>query len=264
MLPDTDPLCPLTSLHLVTGLVMNQILSLPDDSHVISEGLLSKALQRASSGELTTIDSNSEFSSYASPLLTFQSYRLKPYFRTQFNLSLSSSTYSHRINPDHVMCRFELLGRCFNSQCSAQHFSDIISSTDQIVADISSYQSTTSDNSTQDSSQNKLENFRGKVSDNELLQLAAHSTRERLLKEKSGSGSLSCSSLTQPASPATVNKITEETSAEEEAEVPPVLVISSDNSMPLESQYRYTLICHRTTLPQIRCCEYYYLSIMQH
>ena len=180
MLPDTDPLCPLTPLYLVTGLVMNQILSLPDDSSVISEGLLLKALERTVNVEPKPLALNSKkFTSYASPLLTFQSYRLKPYFRTQFSLPLSSATYSHRINPEQIVCRFELQGRCNDPQCPAQHFSDMIPSTDQLVADISSYQSNTSDGAP-DSSLDKLDNFRGKVSDDELLQLAAHSTRERL------------------------------------------------------------------------------------
>ena len=242
MLPDTDPLCPLTSLHLVTGLVINQILSPPppDDSCLISEVLLVKALEKTSTMEpKPAVDSNSEFASYSSPLLTFQSYRLKPYFRTQFNLSLSSATYSHRVDPEQTMCRFELLGRCFNSQCSAQHFSDIFSSTDQILEDISSYQSTTIDSS-QDPSQDKLKNFRGKVSEDELLQLTAHSTRERLLKT-SRSSSLSCSSLTQPPTHRTRNEEEEENSAE--GEVPPVLVVSSDSStLPLNSEYRYIII----------------------
>lgn len=74
---------------------------------------------------------------YTSPLLSFHSYRLSPHF-LKF-ASLTSLTYSNKIDPFKMMCRFELLGCCNDSDCPAQHFKDIKLSKEEVAKDLVSY-----------------------------------------------------------------------------------------------------------------------------
>eukprot|EP00731_Ephydatia_muelleri_P018479 Em0011g519a len=74
---------------------------------------------------------------YVSPLLAFRSYRLSPHF-TKF-ASLSSLTYSNKIDPSKMMCRFELLGSCNDPGCPAQHFKDIKLLKEEMARDLVSY-----------------------------------------------------------------------------------------------------------------------------
>lgn len=60
---------------------------------------------------------------YTSPLHIFRSYRLSPFFHHVY--SLRSPTYSHKINPKNVFCRFELHGVCNDDKCLWQHTRDI-------------------------------------------------------------------------------------------------------------------------------------------
>ena len=79
----------------------------------------------------------SPFTGYVSPLLAFHSYRLSPHF-AKF-ASLTSLTYSNKIDPIKMMCRFELLGCCNDSSCPAQHFKDIKLSKEEMAKDLISY-----------------------------------------------------------------------------------------------------------------------------
>ena len=74
---------------------------------------------------------------YVSPLLAFHSYRLSPHF-TKF-ASLTSLTYSNKMDPSKMMCRFELLGCCNDPDCPAQHFKDINLSKEEMARDLVSY-----------------------------------------------------------------------------------------------------------------------------
>uniref|UniRef100_A0A8C4ND19 Putative zinc-finger domain-containing protein n=1 Tax=Eptatretus burgeri TaxID=7764 RepID=A0A8C4ND19_EPTBU len=77
--------------------------------------------------------------SYHSALLTFRSYRFSPYFRTKHCLHLSSSTYSHKINPMRPFCPFDLAGTCNDDTCSWQHMKECQLSRDELFVDILSY-----------------------------------------------------------------------------------------------------------------------------
>ncbi|KAJ8314539.1 hypothetical protein KUTeg_006689 [Tegillarca granosa] len=76
---------------------------------------------------------------YKSPLLRFKSYRFSPYFRTKENLTISSLTFSNKIDPHKIFCKFDLLGTCHDEDCKGQHQSDYKISEEEILQDIISY-----------------------------------------------------------------------------------------------------------------------------
>ncbi|XP_078000579.1 zinc finger C3H1 domain-containing protein-like [Glandiceps talaboti] len=82
------------------------------------------------------------FQKYQSTLLHFKGYRFSPYYRTKAKLSLTSSTYSNKIRPQRVICRFGLTGTCNDDHCPWQHSSDYLLSTDEVNTDIVSYSPT--------------------------------------------------------------------------------------------------------------------------
>ena len=49
--------------------------------------------------------------------MSFRSYRFSPYIRTQSKLSIMSKSISHKIDPDRVVCPFDLQGVCNDDQC---------------------------------------------------------------------------------------------------------------------------------------------------
>ena len=143
------------------------------------------------------------FKPYSSPLLLFQSYRLSPYFRTQAKLPLSSLTHSNKINPQKIMCKFELLGVCIDPKCPYQHFRDVNLSREELVQDIISYQPTLAgcteselsvvDESLpalQDAISEKvsgyarsfMQSYGRKVTDEELYALATHEVNQERIK----------------------------------------------------------------------------------
>ena len=140
---------------------------------------------------------------YSSPLLMFQSYRLSPYFRTQAKLPLSSLTHSNKINPQKIMCKFELLGVCNDPKCPYQHFRDVNLSREELVQDIISYQPTLagcteSELSVVDESLPELQDaisgkvsgyarsfmqsYGGKITDEELYALTTHKVNQERIK----------------------------------------------------------------------------------
>ncbi|KAL5010976.1 hypothetical protein ScPMuIL_013281 [Solemya velum] len=76
---------------------------------------------------------------YRSALLNFRSYRFSPYYRTKGNLTLSSRSFSHKINPKKIMCRFDLQGTCHDENCSGQHQDHYVLSEKELLQDIVSY-----------------------------------------------------------------------------------------------------------------------------
>ena len=230
-----NPLCPLTLLHLATGQVLDQLSCRECHQQFISESLLLQVMKTRPGETMSSkpVHSHSDFTPYSSPLLTYQSYRLNPFYRTQFGLPLSSPTYSHQIDPGRIMCRFDMQGRCNDPKCPAQHFKEILPSTKQLLEDLSSYQYGGREEGRADSDLDQLESFRGKVKNEELLQLAAHSTRKRLMKGKHSS-CINYGLLTQPAP---------DCKGEEKGggggERPPVLVDSDDGPvMPVDLRDR--------------------------
>ncbi|CAK9296720.1 unnamed protein product [Gordionus sp. m RMFG-2023] len=58
---------------------------------------------------------------YHTPLIRFKSFKLSPYFRTKAKMSLSSIAHTTSIDPNKIVCPFELRGTCKDETCSYQH-----------------------------------------------------------------------------------------------------------------------------------------------
>eukprot|EP00469_Lotharella_globosa_P016410 CAMPEP_0167828606 /NCGR_PEP_ID=MMETSP0112_2-20121227/11546_1 /TAXON_ID=91324 /ORGANISM="Lotharella globosa, Strain CCCM811" /LENGTH=2016 /DNA_ID=CAMNT_0007731905 /DNA_START=1 /DNA_END=6051 /DNA_ORIENTATION=+ len=69
------------------------------------------------------------------PLNCFRASRLRP----DFPYALDSQTFSHKINPFGILCRFDLHGRCNDEACTYQHIRDCILTPTELVADYASY-----------------------------------------------------------------------------------------------------------------------------
>lgn len=91
------------------------------------------------SSEVSLQHKGTPFCPYSSPLLMFQSYRLNPLYRTNEKLSLQSLTHSNKIDPNKIMCRYELGGVCKNASCAGQHFKDITFNKEELVQDLVCY-----------------------------------------------------------------------------------------------------------------------------
>ncbi|XP_071807170.1 zinc finger C3H1 domain-containing protein-like [Asterias amurensis] len=76
---------------------------------------------------------------YRSPLLRFRSYRLSPFFVKEAKLSRLSPSFSHKLDPMKVLCKFELNGTCNDDDCLWQHMKDYELSDHEIYADILAY-----------------------------------------------------------------------------------------------------------------------------
>ena len=74
-----------------------------------------------------------------SPLLLFRSYRLHPNYRDCHGLSLSSPTFSHRLDPKRKLCPFDLHGTCNDGGCSRQHTRDWTLRPAEILAQLAAY-----------------------------------------------------------------------------------------------------------------------------
>ena len=213
-----------SSICVVTPAVVN-VYHLLDDiqpsSHSVLSGTLSSHLPTLTVPEsivenlerqraVSTLSQDREVPSkeepykpYSSPLLMFQSYRLSPYFRTQAKLPLSSLTHSNKINPQKIMCKFELLGVCIDPKCPYQHFRDVNLSREELVQDIISYQPTLagcteSELSVVDESLPELQDaisgkvsgyarsfmqsYGGKITDEELYALTTHKVNQERIK----------------------------------------------------------------------------------
>ncbi|XP_067021110.1 zinc finger C3H1 domain-containing protein-like isoform X4 [Acropora muricata] len=79
---------------------------------------------------------------YTSQLLYFKSYRLSPYFRIEGGFSLTSLTFSNKLNPRWPLCNFDLQGKCNDEDCKFQHLMNCKFSEEQTVQDLASYIST--------------------------------------------------------------------------------------------------------------------------
>ncbi|KAF2015619.1 hypothetical protein BU24DRAFT_408818 [Aaosphaeria arxii CBS 175.79] len=66
------------------------------------------------------------FLPYDSPLKKFKSYRYHPQFAQNVEGGFLSMTYSHQIDPEKPLCRFESVGgACNDPDCPDQHFRDM-------------------------------------------------------------------------------------------------------------------------------------------
>ncbi|KAG1704457.1 Zinc finger C3H1 domain-containing protein [Nymphon striatum] len=75
---------------------------------------------------------------YESPLLHFKSYRFSPYFKAS-KRSYSKEAFSNKIDPNVMLCNFELTGICNDDECQWQHERDYKMSTSTVLNDLSSY-----------------------------------------------------------------------------------------------------------------------------
>lgn len=79
------------------------------------------------------------FGKYHSNLLHFKSYRLSPYFRLQGGFSLTSLTFSNKVDPTWPLCNFDLQGKCNDEDCKFQHFVKCKLSQEEILQDLAAY-----------------------------------------------------------------------------------------------------------------------------
>ena len=194
-----------------TGLTGNPLLN--PEPELVSESVVEPALNfptRVSTGDSVegSVLGPKRFRPYSSPLLALPAYRLNPSYRTHAKLSLSSLSHSHKIDPMMIWCKFEVFGKCGDPQCTRQHFRDVTLSKSELVDDIVSYSPALSSDNTKVSKTSKdtakasssktgakgrwygeslMETFSGKMSDEQLLVLAAHRVSEsRTAREDCG------------------------------------------------------------------------------
>ena len=143
-----------------------------------------------------------EYKEYTSPLLCFSSYRLNPAFRTGDKVCVNSLTFSNKLDPSKILCKFELTGVCSDPKCSAQHIRDAGMSKEELVQDLVSYAPTlagcTSEELTAEPvqgtegaagkvltySRGLLERYGEKLSDEELYKLVVHDANAERAKVK--------------------------------------------------------------------------------
>ena len=65
------------------------------------------------------------FTPYESPLKQFKSYRYHPAYLKEVSSGFRSLTYSHTIDSDIPICRYELGGVCNDDSCKNQHLRGI-------------------------------------------------------------------------------------------------------------------------------------------
>ena len=65
------------------------------------------------------------FTPYESPLKQFKSFRYHPQYLKEVFSGYRSLTYSHTINPEIPLCRYELDGVCNDDSCQSQHLRSI-------------------------------------------------------------------------------------------------------------------------------------------
>ena len=135
-----------------------------------SVSLLSQCLNKDDKPISFSSSSSSSSAHYESPLLLFKSYRLSPLYRTLFKRPLSSITHSNAINHSVIMCHHESQGKCNDKSCTAQHWSDIEMSHDDIVDDIIKYAPSNQVSTIREN----LSGFGDKLSSDQLLMMTAH------------------------------------------------------------------------------------------
>ena len=142
-----------------------------------------------------------DYQTYSSPLLCFSSYRLNPAFRNGDKVSLGSPTYSNKLDPNKIMCKFELTGVCNDPKCTAQHLRDLTMSKEDLVKDLISYAPTLAGCTNEEIltatepaeniaekvssySSQLLEKYGEKVSAEELYKIVVHDANTERLRNK--------------------------------------------------------------------------------
>jgi hypothetical protein len=68
-------------------------------------------------------------------LTSLHAFRFSPLFRG----AIRSLTYSHKIYPQGLLCRFDLQGVCNDDNCTWQHMKDVRMSEEELLADTASF-----------------------------------------------------------------------------------------------------------------------------
>lgn len=76
---------------------------------------------------------------YVSPLLQFRAYRLNPFFRTKAQRPLDSLTNSNKIDPNRLVCKYALHGKCNDKACYGQHPTKFKMTDHELLQDIVAY-----------------------------------------------------------------------------------------------------------------------------
>jgi len=74
----------------------------------------------------TASSASTNFKPYESLLKNFKGYRYHPDYPHEVEGGYRSLTYSHQIDPNKELCRYEVAsGVCNDSSCDYQHFRDM-------------------------------------------------------------------------------------------------------------------------------------------
>lgn len=65
--------------------------------------------------------------------------RLSPYFRIQGGYSITSLTFSNKLNPRWPLCNFDLQGKCNDEDCKFQHVITCKLSQEEMLQDLAAY-----------------------------------------------------------------------------------------------------------------------------
>ena len=93
-----------------------------------SEKYRSRSLMLADITQVQQLESNGRvghFTPYQSPLKQFKSFRYHPQYLKEVSSGFRSLTYSHTINPDSPLCRYDLDGVCNDDSCQSQHLRSV-------------------------------------------------------------------------------------------------------------------------------------------
>lgn len=84
-----------------------------------------------------TLIEHPPFVPYESPLRKFKSYRYHPEYSKDVSGGFRSMTYSHQIDPEKPICRFEAAGgTCNDDECDSQHFRGMGLDDDKILVQL--------------------------------------------------------------------------------------------------------------------------------
>ena len=105
-------------------------------SDVLPVKVTSSLPSSSNSNASCAVRSDNGFKPYVSPLLIFSSYRGNSNFSASANGPLTSLTYSSKLDPNKVLCQYELTGTCSDSSCTSQHLRDISMSKEEITQEV--------------------------------------------------------------------------------------------------------------------------------
>ncbi|CAB60233.2 MTREC (exosome adaptor) complex subunit Red1 [Schizosaccharomyces pombe] len=124
-----------------SDLSMDSITEVSAQADENSSQILSSKTSNAPNGTTETdFEDKVPLVDYISPFYRFKSYRFNQQFVERVPLKYRSLTYSNKIEPMKVFCKYETTGGvCNDDHCEASHFRDIKMTDDEIIQDLSRY-----------------------------------------------------------------------------------------------------------------------------